>query len=121
MDKHVDLIAWLHIGLGALTLLGGGIAFVAMAGAGLLSGDPGALFVTSAVAAFVGLIVVVTAIPGIIGGVGLLRRAEWARILMLVVAFFELFHVPFGTALAIYTFWALFQDETKWLFRRATA
>lgn len=121
MQKHVDLVAWLHIGLGALGLLGAGVVFLTMAGAGFLSGEPEAFFVTSAVAAFVGVIVVVTAIPGIIGGVGLLRRAEWARILMLVVAFFELFHVPFGTALAIYTFWTLLQEETKWLFRRATA
>lgn len=34
----------------------------------------------------------------------------------LVVAVFELLNVPFGTLLAIYTFWVLLNERTKPLF-----
>src|ERR1700722_6020102 len=36
-------------------------------------------------------------------GLGLLQRKIWARPLAIVMSFFELLHVPFGTALRIYT------------------
>ena len=45
------------------------------------------------------------------GGVGLLQRAPWARILVLVVAFVSLINVPLGTALGIYTLWVLLADN----------
>ena len=45
------------------------------------------------------------------GGVGLLQRAPWARVLVLVVAFVSLINVPLGTALAIYTLWVLLADN----------
>lgn len=40
-------------------------------------------------------------------GIGLLRRAGWARMLAIVAAFLTLIKLPFGTALAIYTLWVL--------------
>ena len=57
------------------------------------------------------VLVVVLALPGIIAGIGLLNRWGWARILALIIGFFSLFEVPFGTALGIYTFWVLLQDD----------
>ena len=57
------------------------------------------------------------ALPQIIGGLGLIRHKEWARILILVLAFLSLVHVPFGTALGIYTMIILFNPETVRLFQ----
>ena len=119
MSKHVDVVAWLNIALSGLGLMGAAIVFFTMIGAGLLSGDAEAMFVTSTVAVVISVFLLLVSVPGLIAGVGLLKRAEWARILMLVVACFQLLNVPLGTALAIYTFWALLQDETKWMFARA--
>ncbi len=43
----------------------------------------------------------------LVTGIGLLRRASWARILALVAAFLALVHPIGGTILGIYTLWVL--------------
>jgi hypothetical protein len=55
-------------------------------------------------------------IPGVIGGIGLLKRKPWARILVLILAVFDLLNVPIGTAVGVYTIWVLIQEETEQLF-----
>jgi hypothetical protein len=49
----------------------------------------------------------VKAAAGFAAGWGLMHREPWARTLTIVLAFIALFHVPFGTALGIYTLWVL--------------
>lgn len=117
MDKHVTAVAVIHIGFGALGLLAALFVFLAIAGGGLLSGSLEAIFVTSGIAAVVGGFLALTSLPSIIGGIGLLQRKDWARILVMIVAVFHLLNVPVGTAVAIYTFWVLLQDETRAIFR----
>jgi hypothetical protein len=46
-------------------------------------------------------------------GMGLLQRKNWARPLAIVMSFFELLHVPFGTALGIYTLVVLLPNEAS--------
>jgi hypothetical protein len=62
----------------------------------------------------------VLSLPGIIGGIGLLREKEWARILVLILSGFNLFNVPIGTAVGIYSIYVLLQPETVQLFARET-
>ncbi len=50
------------------------------------------------------------------GGIGVLRRARWSRVLMIVVSVFELFYFPFGTPVGVYGIWCLSRKETKSLF-----
>lgn len=119
MERHIQLVAYLHIGLGALGLLGAAFVFLAVAGAGLLSGDLQAIFITSTIAAIVGLFLAFTSVPGIVGGIGLLRHRPWARILILIVSTFYLFHVPLGTLLAIYSYWTLLTEDGARAFRTA--
>jgi hypothetical protein len=45
-------------------------------------------------------------------GLGLLQRKIWARPLAIVMSFFELLHLPFGTALGIYTLVTLLPNES---------
>lgn len=52
-------------------------------------------------------------VPAIAGGCGLLRQKRWARKLVLVSAVIAMLNVPFGTALAVYTFWFLFGQERR--------
>ena len=79
---------------------------------------PGALRIIGILASsFLGLI----GLPQIIGGLGLLQHKEWARILMLVVSFLSLYHVPFGTFLGVYSMIILFNPETIRQFQAGTA
>jgi zinc-ribbon domain len=60
----------------------------------------------------IALVVAAKAALGFATGWGLLQREPWARMLTIVLAFLALFHVPFGTALGIYTLWVLLPAES---------
>jgi len=56
----------------------------------------------------VGAFSIVKAAGGFLTGWGLLNRQPWARVLAIVLGVVSLFfHIPFGTALGIYTLWVL--------------
>jgi hypothetical protein len=126
MQKHIQILGILHIIYSAFGLLAGAILFILFLGIGTVVGSiqdvPGAvhegvpaiLFVIGLV---IGTLLLLFAIPGIIAGVGLLNKKEWGRILALVVGFFDLLHIPFGTMLGVYTIWALMNDEVVAIFR----
>lgn len=116
MEKHVTAVAVIHIGFGVMGLLAAMLVFLAVAGGGFLSGDLEAIFWTTGVATAVGGFLALTSLPSVIGGLGLLGRKNWARVLVLIVAVFDLVNVPIGTAVAVYTFWVLLQDETRYMF-----
>jgi len=75
----------------------------------LLAPIPGEVrgFVGPLLAALGGAISVM-AIAGVIGGLGLMSYNSAARVLIIILACINLIHVPFGTALGIYTLWVLF-------------
>ena len=111
MSKHLDILGYLHLALGALGAVAALIVFVAVAGGGMLSGDQDAIFVTTTVGIVVSLLIWALSLPSLVAGYGLLKRRSWARVLALVLGFLNLFNVPLGTALGIYTFWVLLKDE----------
>lgn len=116
MEKHLTLVAVLNIGFGVLGILAALIVFVILVGAGIISGDEEAMTITSIVGTAIAGFLTITSIPQIIGGIGLLKRWQWARILMLIIAVLDLFNIPFGTCIGIYTLWVLLNDETAKLF-----
>lgn len=59
-------------------------------------------------------------VPGVIVGIGLLKRLPWARIFGIVISALSLVHVPFGTALGVYGLWVLFHRDTERLFAAGT-
>jgi hypothetical protein len=56
---------------------------------------------------FVAILLMVKAVAGIAAGIGLLQRAEWSRMLTIILACISLISVPFGTALGVYSLWVL--------------
>lgn len=116
MEKHVTVVGVLRIGLGVLGLFAALIVFAAVVGGGLISGDREAMRITAIVGPVIAFFLVLVSLPGIIGGIGLLKYKSWARILVMILAVFDLFNIPIGTALGIYTFWVLMRDETAQLF-----
>lgn len=121
MRGHVTVVAAMRIGFGVLGILTAMIAGVAIVGGGLISGDSVALSVTSIVGPAVALFLVVLPALGTIGGIGLLMGKPWARILVLILAVLDLFQLPIGTIIGIYTIWVLLHDETAQLFARRKA
>jgi O-antigen/teichoic acid export membrane protein len=124
MQKHVQVVAALRIGFGVLGVLGACIVLVALIGPGIIAsrqGDPDALTILTIIAVVVAAVILVLSIPGIIAGYGLLRFQNWARILTMVLAVLDLFNIPIGTAVGIYSLWVLTQHETEQLFTAEVA
>ncbi len=117
MEKHVTILGALYIAHSAMGLLAGLIVFVSVAGGGLLSGDLESIAITSTVGAIIGGFLTLVSLPGLIGGIGLLKMRSWSRVLVLVISFLNLLAIPFGTAVAIYGIWALTKEECAALFR----
>jgi len=89
MKQHVTVVAALNIGLGALGVVLGMIAFVVLAGIGLLSGDADALPILTFIAVIAAGFLLIISVPDIIGGIGLVKRQSWARILVLIQGMFS--------------------------------
>lgn len=117
METHVNLVGWLHIALGVLGLLIATFVFVLIAGSGFISKDPDAFLITSTIATLIALFITVLSVPGIIAGIGVLKRYAWARYLAIVLGFLNLLNFPIGTAIGGYTIWVLLQEETTPLFQ----
>ena len=120
VQRNLQVLAILWLVAGALNLVigfglftvgriifGTILANAATRGDGFITFAP--LFRTLMV--FVGGFVIVKAMLGITTGLGLLQRQTWARPLAIVMSFFELLHIPFGTALGIYTLVVLLPGE----------
>lgn len=117
MEKHITLVAAINIGFGFLGILIAIFIFVVVVGAGILSGDPEAMTITSIVGTAVSGFLLVTSVPEVIGGFGLLQRKSWARTVLIVIAVIDLLYIPLGTLLGIYALWVLLQDETAKLLK----
>lgn len=120
MTTHVNILGWLQVLLGVLDLLLALAIFGVFAGVGALvgiSGDGGGVLF-GVLGVVLGGLMALTGIPNVLAGFGLLARANWARILALILGVLNLLKFPWGTALAIYTFWVLLDDETRRMFGR---
>ena len=123
MEQHVKIVAILNIVLGALGLC---IALVILVFFGGLAGvviadeDPDAEQ-GAAVLGLIGTIgffvVAVFSIPGLIGGIGLLKFRSWAQTLTIIVSVLNLLSIPFGTVVGVYGLWVLLNKETMALIK----
>jgi hypothetical protein len=126
MDKHVKVLGALQVALGAIGLLVALLLILVFGGAaGIVgaSGDPRAAVAIpiigltgTALVAFL----LATSLPGVVVGVGLLRRRAWARIAGIVLSIIELMMIPFGTLIGVYGLFVLFSRDTERLFATST-
>ena len=125
MKQHVTFVGALHIGYNAFGILAAMAVFMFIVGGGLIGGliseeeivIPITLFVGTSIAFWL----VLLSVPGIIGGIGLLKYKSWARYLVLVLSVLGLLNIPIGTAIGVYSIWVLAQDETAKLFGSGSA
>ncbi len=118
MEKHINVVAALHIGLSILGILIGVFVYAVLYFVGDLSNDQEAQFVLSIIARVLVIFMIVLSIPGIIAGIGLFKRKEWARILTLIISVLDLINFPIGTAVGVYSIWALVQPEVVEQFKQ---
>jgi len=111
MVKHIQLLAALQIGLSILGIFIGLLILGVFFSAGILSHDEEAIFILTILSGFIVLLFFVTGILGIIGGIGLFKYQNWARILILIISAIDLLNFPIGTALAIYSFIVLVDTD----------
>ena len=116
MENHVTAVGALSIGLSIFGILIGGFIFVLLAGIGFAVQDEEAAPILAVVGFAIGIFLLILSIPGIIGGVGLFKRKEWARILVLITSALHLLNFPIGTAIGGYSIWVLVNPETIRLF-----
>ncbi len=112
MEKHINIVAALQIGLSIFSLLIALLIFTVLKLVGGFVDDANATTILSIIADVLAILFIITSIPGILAGMGLYKRKEWARILTLIISVIEIFNFPFGTAIGIYSIWALIQPET---------
>lgn len=120
MHGHITAVGALRIGSGILGLLLAALVLFLFVGIGALAtaleGDEEALAVLTLIAAPFAVVLTVLSALSIVGGIGVLKHANWARYLTLVLSVLDLFNFPLGTVLGIYCLWVLAQDRTASLF-----
>jgi hypothetical protein len=118
MDAQVRLLGWLYIFYHGLSLVVLAVAAFIAGAIGLFTGEVEGLVIGSAIACGLFAIGIVTVLPGIIAGWGLLNYRPWARILAIIVALLDIWSIPFGTALAIFAIYTLFSGKSDRVFNR---
>ena len=114
---HIRLLAILWIAMSAFRLLSGFVLLLIF-GRGMQGMFPPDFpfflhgLLTGIALAFLGV-----AVLGFIAAWGLLERQPWARMLAIVLGCLMLIDVPFGTALGVYTLWALLPSKSEQEYR----
>jgi hypothetical protein len=120
MQQHITVVAALRIGCAVLGLMVAGTILLLLIGPGIIAqcvdGDAEALVVLTAIAVPLAFFFMLSAALNLIGGIGVLKRKNWARYLVMVLSALDLFNFPIGTAFGIYCIWVLAKDETARLF-----
>lgn len=118
VQSHTHLLGILWLALAAINSVAGLVLLVLggtffphlheFGGAGNVpTGFLSSLFTT------LGFVVLAKSAFGFFAGWGLLHHEPWARVVTLILGFISLFHIPFGTALGIYTLWVLLPSESQ--------
>ena len=130
MVRHIDLLGILFVVCGAFQGVIGlvlallySVMGVGMGAMGSTEGDEEMMMMggfMGGVGMLVACSVLVFAIPNVFVGIGLRRRARWARIAGLVLGALALPSVPFGTALGIFALVVLVDHQVGLEFEKAT-
>jgi len=122
MPLHVTVLGRLHALLGLFATLAGLSLLALGIGTYVSLDDVGRVDPAGIAAVWIllacGLVAVAGGVALLVAGRGLDRRRPRDRYLALLLAIPNLILVPFGTALGIYTFWVLLNDDARRAFGR---
>ena len=116
LDVHARIAAWLHIVVGVLGVCVIGAigafagAFGAIIGSGVHGHDASILGVFAGLGVLVFLFVMAFPVLEIVGGAMLLNGSPVGRVLTIIFSVIGLINIPIGTAIGIYSLWALLRE-----------
>ncbi len=84
-----------------------GIGIVGIAAPAAENGGPSPTLIVGLSGAAVIALLVFLSLPFILAGWGLIARKRWGAAVAIVAGVLNLFNLPIGTALGVYTFWAV--------------
>ena len=108
---HVMILGWINLAFSLILLFLGLCGFLFLGGIGAVSQDPEAMRILGFVGLFAAVFFVTLSLPGLAAAYGLLARKAWGRIVAILVAVFDLFNIPIGTAIGIYALWVLTDER----------
>jgi hypothetical protein len=123
VQRHAQIlgILWLVYSVWSVMAIMIGVP-IAMSVLGRIAGDqtfpgnetfgaPFGIHLAMAVLPYLAVYVGLRSLLGVIAGIGVLTKKPWARVVAIIAAILSLIKIPFGTALGIYTLWALGNSE----------
>ena len=117
MESHVKAVGIVHIAFSVLGIIAAIVFFTVLnLVAQLPEVEEEAVRVLETVGLIIPWFIIVCSIPGVVGGIGILKYQGWARILILILSFLGLLNFPLGTAVGIYSIWVLFDKRTAKVF-----
>jgi hypothetical protein len=120
MESHVKAVGIIHIAFSALGII---LALVIFSVLNIVAKIPDVDEEAIRVLQILGVVLpwffIVFSLPGIIGGIGLLKLQGWAKIIILIISFLGLLNFPIGTAVGIYSIWVLFDKRTEKIFAKS--
>jgi len=109
MTVKIKILGWIHTLLGGIGLIAG----LALCGGLWFSPDGDSTEALAYVGPLFSIVAVFLFLPGLIGGIGLLRLQPWARILIIILSALEVLNFPIGTVLGGFGLWVLLDREAK--------
>lgn len=108
MEDHINVLAILYIILSSVKVI---LCVLVATGLLFTTFDKDVLFMFGWFGYIICTVLLISSLPGIIAGIGLLRRKSWSRMLTIIIGFFNLVDIPLGTILGGYTIWVLLIRE----------
>lgn len=122
MRVHLDVLGWLYVIAGAFGVITGASLAILAAGTTValtqLAAETSAGRSVVWILLFFGFLAMIGGAIMSITGRSLLKRLRQGRAAALLLAVPTLAVVPFGTALGVYAFWALLNDDARREFGR---
>lgn len=119
MRAHLDLLGRLYLVWGGLGLLGGLSLMILAAGAALA--PSGGLRLGAVIVAAAALLPLAGGALSVWTGRALARREPRGRLGALALGLPNMFLLPFGTALGIYSYWVLLNNHARDAFMEAAS
>lgn len=117
VDIHVRVAAWLHIALGViaacvLAVVGMilGVFGAAAIGSAAHGGDAGILGWVAGMGMTLFLVILAFPVLEIVGGAMLLGGSPAGKVITLIFSVLGLLNIPIGTAVGVYSLWALLRE-----------
>jgi zinc-ribbon domain len=114
VQAHIRLLGILWLAMAAFEVVTGVIAIILANSIFSQWGPPGIPAFLHPLMTGIGIFSIAKSAGGFLTGWGLLNRQSWARPLAIAMGVISLFfHIPFGTALGIYTLWVLLPAHSE--------